>query len=361
MRAREALSGDRQVNGRDRQRTYSETTDPLEDASMFHHGSQHPAHSRFRAPGFMILAALALVGCGAGGDALAPAEDDVAAAPVETTPAALVTGQRIAFTSTRNGGYDIYKMAPSGQSLVRLTSSKDWEFSPGWSRGNGRIAFTRERHNGVNPVRYDIYVTNADGSNGHWAMPLASGYDVTDPDWSPDGSQLVVTVSVSGIWYIGYINLADGRLGLYTTNYKLVPGRYPSYTKAGQIIYTGPTGSTVDRINADGSNHKTLLTSAAGASEPALSPDGKKLLYERVVDTFNLEIYVKDLVSGTTKRLTNNPASDAQGTWSPDGSRIAFTSTRSGQQQIWTMDANGGTLTRITHTATAERDPAWTH
>jgi Tol biopolymer transport system component len=317
----------------------------------------------------MVLAALALGGCGSGDDALAPAEDDVAAAPVETTAAApvdttaaaLVTGQRIVFTSTRNGGYDIYKMAPSGQSLVRLTSSKDWEFSPAWSRGNGRVALTRERRSGVNPVRYDIYITNADGSNGHWAMPIASGYDITDPDWSPDGSRLVVTVSISGIWYIGYITLADGRLGVYAMNFKGLQGRYPSYTKAGQILYTGATGTTVERINEDESNHKTLLTSATGAGEPAMSPDGKKVLYERVVDVFNTEIYVKDLVSGTTKRLTNNSASDVQATWSPDGSRIAFTSTRSGVQQIWTMDASGGNLTRITHTTTVERDPAWSH
>jgi TolB protein len=50
-----------------------------------------------------------------------------------------------------------------------------------------------------------------------------------------------------------------------------------------------------------------------------------------------------------------------QPTWSPDGSRIAFTSDRSGQKQIWTMSAWGGSLVRLTQTATTEEEPAWSH
>jgi len=52
---------------------------------------------------------------------------------------------------------------------------------------------------------------------------------------------------------------------------------------------------------------------------------------------------------------------DLQPSWSPDGSRIAFTSMRSGQLQIWTMNATGGSLLRVTHTATNEGYPAWSH
>jgi TolB protein len=64
----------------------------------------------------------------------------------------------------------------------------------------------------------------------------------------------------------------------------------------------------------------------------------------------------------SVSRLTSNPAYDGVPTWSPDGSRIAFESTRSGKSQIWTMNAaTGGSQTRITHTATDEKYPAWSH
>ena len=117
-----------------------------------------------------------------------------------------------------------------------------------------------------------------------------------------------------------------------------------------------------DRINADGSSHKTLVSSASGVGEPAVSPDGKKIAFEKVSGGFNQDIYVRNLVDGTTTRLTTYSGADLQPCWSPDGSRIAFMSSRSGQYQIWTMNATtGGSLTRITHTSGGEQDPMWSH
>jgi len=88
---------------------------------------------------------------------------------------------------------------------------------------------------------------------------------------------------------------------------------------------------------------------------------GKRIAYSNEASDDNLEIFVKNLTDGTTKRLTNSAGSDLQPSWSPDGSKIAFASRRTGQYQIWTMPASGGSPTRITHTTTMEISPAWSH
>ncbi|HFD39140.1 MAG TPA: hypothetical protein ENJ31_04740, partial [Anaerolineae bacterium] len=55
----------------------------------------------------------------------------------------------------------------------------------------------------------------------------------------------------------------------------------------------------------------------------------------------NAEIYVLDLTSGNLQRLTRNSASDWLPDWSPDGSKIAFTSHRTGSYDLWVMNADG--------------------
>ena len=48
-------------------------------------------------------------------------------------------------------------------------------------------------------------------------------------------------------------------------------------------------------------------------------------------------------------RLTNNSKIDTNPAWSPDGSKIAFTSTRDGNFEIYSMNANGTGVTRLTN------------
>ena len=53
------------------------------------------------------------------------------------------------------------------------------------------------------------------------------------------------------------------------------------------------------------------------------------------------------------RRLTNNPADDVEPSYSPNGTRIAFRSDRSGNSQIYTMNPDGSGVTRITTSAPA--------
>jgi TolB protein len=309
----------------------------------------------------LLALALALGACNGADSPLAPSGDP--AAPDDLL--AVATTQRIVFTSYRYGNGDLYKMDPQGSSLTRLTSSTLNERTAAWSHDNKRLALVRQRPTAANPYNSDIWVINADGSNGHWARSEPSPWPLTDPSWSADGSRLALCLLVNGVSQVGWLNLATGQLSLFNEAAGGQPGRQPSYDATGQkLVYVSFFGTRIEQIKADGSGRKVLVSSASPTAllnSPRYSPDGKRIAYSKVVTAGNEEIFVKNLVDGTVKRLTSSAGQDAQPTWSPDGAKIAFVSQRSGQYQIWTMTSTGGSPLRITHTASEEWDPAWSH
>jgi Tol biopolymer transport system component len=321
----------------------------------------------------IVLAALLALGACDGsehplaptGEASAPADEEtvVAADQAATHELALATtAQRILFTSIRKGTYDLFKMDPQGNSVVRLTSFMDYEVEPAWSYDNKSIALVRPRPDPSSLKYLDIYLMNADGSNKRWARSLPSSFNIASPSWSPDGSRLVVTVTLGGVSYLATMDVATGQMAFVMLAGKPLQGRYPSYDKTGtKIFYLGATAKTVEMVDPAGNQAWWVFSATTAMSRPRVSPDGTKIAYEKRVGT-NTDIYVQALWNGTPKRLTTHSGVDAAPTWSPDGSKLAFASTRSGKYQIWTMNAaTGGSLTRITHTTVNETDPAWSH
>jgi Tol biopolymer transport system component len=58
--------------------------------------------------------------------------------------------------------------------------------------------------------------------------------------------------------------------------------------------------------------------------------------------------------------LTKDPASDSSPTWSPDGKKIAFSSDRDGNSEIYAMNADGSDQTRLANDPAIDTSPAWT-
>jgi len=75
------------------------------------------------------------------------------------------------------------------------------------------------------------------------------------------------------------------------------------------------------------------------AFDPSWSPDGSKITFSSDIDG-NDEIYVMNADGSNQTRITNNDAEDWYPSWSPDGSKIAFTSERDGDFEIYVMNAD---------------------
>ena len=335
-------------------------------------GFTHPARCSRRVLTRLLLVAVPLAAFGCGGtEPVGPAAEpelagDAATEGAPSAIASLVTGDRLAVVSWRTGGPDVYKMDPQGGSVVSLTpNATAFDMNPVWSWDNQRIAMTRRRSYGTRLVD-NVYVVNRDGSNGHWIRPTAYPFSLYDPAWSPGGTRIVLTVGLSDGTYLATMNTSTGDVSLLGGSKK---GHDPSYDPYGQrIVYTSSDSKSLLQINADGSGQKTLLTSTQRFGSPAYSPDGKRIVYSRDaantvngITVYSSDIFVTSLVDGTTKRIVAHSAADIKPTWSPDGSRVAFESARTGRPQIYTVSASGGTVTRVTQTSSGETSPAWTH
>jgi Tol biopolymer transport system component len=110
-----------------------------------------------------------------------------------------------------------------------------------------------------------------------------------------------------------------------------------------------------------------LLAASALAATGALAPPAQaafpgangKIAFTTDRDGNN-EIYVKNLDGSGLTRLTNNAASDSDPAWSPDVSQIVFVYNRDGGNfEIYKMNANGSSQTRLTKNSAFDADPNW--
>jgi dipeptidyl aminopeptidase/acylaminoacyl peptidase len=119
-------------------------------------------------------------------------------------------------------------------------------------------------------------------------------------------------------------------------------------------IFRRPTFSTLALLVV-----LSVAAIAAGQARAAFPGANGKIVFETNRDG-NEEIYTMNADGTNRVDLTRNPADDTDPRWSVDGSRIVFASNRSGNYQIYTMNADGSGVTRVTHDANEDRRPTWT-
>ncbi|UCE26276.1 MAG: PD40 domain-containing protein [Candidatus Coatesbacteria bacterium] len=79
-----------------------------------------------------------------------------------------------------------------------------------------------------------------------------------------------------------------------------------------------------------------VTTDPADDSSPAWSPDGTTLAFSSI-RSGNFDIWTIPATGGTATQITTDPAYDVGPTWSPDGTTLAFDSDRSGNHDIWAI------------------------
>lgn len=178
-----------------------------------------------------------------------------------------------------------------------------------WSPRGDEIAYVTDGR---------VWVIRSDGSDRH---PLHI-YNLGEPTWSPDGARLAFGGPV--------------RRGRYIARY------------AG--IYVA---------HADGSNLHQVTSHAYNEYGFAWSPDGRSILYGRA----NREgIYVIGADGQNNHSLTRDsprPVEFGALTWSPDGHSIAYATDRTGNGDIYVIDADGRKKVRLTSSAASDIDPSW--
>jgi TolB protein len=93
--------------------------------------------------------------------------------------------------------------------------------------------------------------------------------------------------------------------------------------------------------------------------DPVISRDGRFLVYASTQHSKRANLYVKPVNGRAVTQLTNNDANDVMPSISPDGSRIAFASDRSGSWNIYIMNVGGGQAVQVTSGAGHELHPTW--
>ncbi len=177
-----------------------------------------------------------------------------------------------------------------------------------------------------------------------------------------DGERLGGTIEERSIKEI-YISDYDGGRQLRLTPHRSL-NIAPSWSPDNRFLaYTSYTSGFPDIVLHSIYEARAATRPAKGTPNaqnylPAFSPDGTRIAFASS-RTGNFEIYTMRVDGSDVRQLTSHPGIDNAPTWSPNSQQIAFTSERSGQSHLFIMSADGGPVTRLPTGGGKVDRPTW--
>ena len=231
---------------------------------------------------------------------------------------------------------DIYTMPITGGTATRIAEGLPYEMQPRFSPDGKRIAFTSDRGGGDN-----IWVMNVDGSDKR-PVTKEEFRLLNEPAWSPDGRFIAArkhfttarSLGTGEIW-IYHVGGGDGYVAVKKASDALQKELgEPIYAPDGKSVYytrnvsPGPifeyaqdsNGSLfeIEKYDFETGEVSTAVSGAGGATRATPSPDGKKLAFVRRERNLS-KLYVKDLETGQLSKIYDALDQDQQETWAVNG------------------------------------------